>query len=561
MANTLPAAPLQSWTELVQGDPATPAPATVAPYRLVSFGDSRAVTVFGATLIGATGSGTGVTILRTGGWLPAILGDTEIVGNFGVGGDTLISAGSTTGWNGTARVNSKTITNCLQLRPDIVWVQYGINDIAGGATSAPLIAAFKSFVSELIAGGTRVLLESINLFDPFASSATVSLANGPTALRTINEVTAAMSEWCAGFPGMVRFVDTNPLIALPQSGYANPAYMTSDTLGVHLNKQGSQIIGTALAAAARDLLPARSANVYFIGPTENPNFIDWNGPTMFTAVETGSMTVSAPTWNLDTSIGNPWSGLPYAEVTATSTALASGTSRVRIEVHATGISGATPTWPISAGDVLQASAYLVIDDGSAGTPPVQSVFLRQRLYSDTKFSDFGQLGSTSDLTTINGVFAGRAFTTTITTSIASAAISGPTVGAGLPLQTFLEIPRVGATARVRIYAPQIRVVSMAQPVAVTATASPYTYYNGPSPFSTVDYVNQGYSGRNLEVTVSPGAGGTISQIARVRGPSVSGSWLNPVNTGLTSGVFTLRPGDGLTVTWAVTAAALTVTQI
>ena len=101
MANTLPVASLQSWTELVQGDPATPTPALVAPYRLVSFGDSRAVTVFGATLIGASGSGTGVTMLRTGGWLPAILGDTEIVGNFGVSGDTLVSAGTTTGWNGS----------------------------------------------------------------------------------------------------------------------------------------------------------------------------------------------------------------------------------------------------------------------------------------------------------------------------------------------------------------------------------------------------------------------------------------------------------------------------
>lgn len=561
MANTLPSSADQSWAERIVGETATPTPLVVPPYRMVTFGDSRAVSVFTNTSILPSGSSTGVSILRTGGWIAALLGDTEIVGNFGVSGDTLISSSTTTGWNGTARVNSKTVANCLRLRPDIVWIQYGINDIVGGATSANLIAAFKSFVSELIAGGTRVLLESINLFDPTASAASIPPSSAAAALQVINEVTAAMQTWCAGFPGMVAFVDTNPLIKLSTTSYANPAYMTSDTLGVHLNKIGSQIVGTALAKAARTLLPNRSAAVYANGPTENPNLIDWNSPTMFTTVEAGSMTVSTPTWNLDTSTGNPWSGLPYAEVTATCTAIASGTSRVRIEVHATDIAGATPKWPIVAGDVLQASAYLVVDDGAGGVPPVQSVFLRQRLYSDSKFADFGQLGSTSDLTTIYNVFQGRAFTTTITTSLASASISSPAVGAGLPLQTYLEIPRIGATARIRIYAPMLRVVSLGQPVSVTAGASPYTYYNGPSPFVTSDYVNQGYFGRDLQVAVAPGSGGTISQIAIARGPTVSGSFLNPVNTNLTSGVFTLKPGDGLTVTWATTAPTLAVMQV
>ena len=113
----------------------------------------------------------------------------------------------------------------------------------------------------------------------------------------------------------------------------------------------------------------------------------------------------------------------------------------------------------------------------------------------------------------------------------------------------------------RVYAPQIRVVSRAQPVSVTAGASPYTYVNGPSPFVAADYVNQGYFGRTLQVAVAPGSGGTISQIAIARGPQVGGVFLNPVNTNLTNGVFTLKPGDGLTVTWAAVAPTLAVMQV
>lgn len=538
----------------------TPSPQVAAPYRMITFGDSRA-RISNATTIGITGSASLINTGRVGAWVAAILGDTEIVGDFGISGDVIISSLTTNGWNGTARSNSKTIANALRMRPDVCYIQYGINDIAGGATSANIIAEFKKLISELMAGGARVIVDSIMLFDPTAASATIAPASADAAQTTLLAVNAALQTWCAGYPGKVVFVDSTSVIRLASTGYGDPQYFDSDNLGVHPNKRGAQLMGAKVAAAARTLLPQRSAGVYFVGPTENPNLVDWNSPTMFTAVETGSMTVSTPTWNLDTSTGNIYSGLPYAEVTFTCTALASGSAKARLEIHATGISGATPTWPIFAGDVFQASGYLVIDDGAGGSPAMQSTFMRQRLFADSKFGDFGMLAGTTDLTTVAGKVSARAWTSTITTSIASASITAPTVGSGLPMQVYVEIPTVGATVRVRVYAPQIRVVSRAQPVSVTAGASPYTYVNGPSPFVASDYVNQGYVGRDLQVTVGPGAGGTISQIAIARGPQVGGVFLNPVNTNLTSGVFTLKPGDGLTVTWAATAPVLTVMQV
>lgn len=532
----------------------------VAPYRMITFGDSRA-RASNSTQIGVTGSATYYNTAREAPWITALLGDTEIVGDFGISGDPIITSVTTNGWNGTARSNSKTIANALQLRPDVCWIQYGINDIAAGATSAAIIVEFKKLVSELMAGGVKVVVESIMLFDPTAGSATIGPGAAVAAQVKLMAVNAALKTWCAGFAGRVVFVDNTATIQLASTGYGDPQYFDSDAVGVHPNKKGAQLLATKVAAAARTLLPLRIAGAYFIGPSENPNLVDWNSPTMLTGTETGTVTISTPTWNLDTSTGNPYSGLPYAECSFTCTALASGTSKALLEIHATGISGATPTWPIFAGDVIQSSAYLVIDDGAGGTPSTQTAFARQRLYANAKFSDFGVLGGTSDLTTLASRFAGRVVTSTITTSIASASITAATFNSGLPLQIYVEIPTVGATVRVRVYAPQIRVVSRAQPVSLTAGASPYTYINGPSPFVAADYVNQGYFGRDLQVAVAPGSGGTISQIAIARGPQVGGVFLNPVNTNLTNGVFTLKPGDGLTVTWAAVAPTLAVMQV
>lgn len=524
-------------------------------YRLASLGDSRA-RVGSPTAIGFTGSGATMDIGRFPAWTAAYLKDADMVADFSVGGDTLISSSSSTGWNGYARSNSKTLANLLAVRPDAVLIQYGINDLPS-ASSANLIAAAQSMVSKLVASGIKVLLQNIMIFDPLAASANITPANAAATLVKINAFRDAMSAWMAPMAGRAIFVDPNPLL-VDGSGYGDPQYFTTaDALGIHPNKRGAQLMGYQAAQALRWLLPERRARAYTTGPLSQPNLIDWAlaaaSNTYVANSQAGTTTSGTVTWNLD-----PGTGVPYVEVTITPTVLASGRALARVEVWATDVSGATPKHQVNIGDVLQGSARVVIDNGSGGPAALQSVSTRHRLftagYTSQFFGDWGGVSGT-DLTTLPLVVDGRFTTAMCVSPVASTSIQAATAGGGYYFCVFVETTAL-EPIRVRIYAPSLRVVSRAQPTSVTAGASPYTWTNNPQPFVANDWVNT--RGRRAQVTVAPGSGGTISQIALTRGPSTSGTFSNPVNTGLSSGVFIVEPGDGLIVTWATTAAVLTV---
>lgn len=508
-------------------------------------------------MVGFVGSGSTIDSGRFAAWTAAYLRDAEIVADFSVGGDTLISTSATTGWNGQSRSYGKTIANLLATAPDAALIQYGINDLPG-ATSANLIAAAKSMVSKLVAAGIKVCLQNIMLFDPTAATPNITPANAAATLVKINEFRDAMSAYVASITGAV-FVDPNPLIVLPATGYGDPQYYTlADTTGVHPNKRAAQMMGQQAALALRALLPARNAKAYTSGPLSQPNLIDWGASvaanTNVANSQAGTTTSSAVTSGVD-------NGVPYVETTITPTALASGRALARVDVWATDIAGATPKHAIFAGDVLQGSCRLVMDDGAGGVAALQSVNLRHRLYNNASasqfFGDWGGIAST-DLTTMPLVIDGRFWTAPCVCPIASATIGTPSAGLGYYLGVFVETTALNPI-RIRIYAPSLRVVSRAQPVAVATGASPYSWVNNPIPVNANDWVNT--SGRPVMATVAPGAGGTISQIAITRGPSTSGTFTNPVNTGLTSGVFTLAPGDGIIVTWATTAAQITYTPL
>lgn len=527
-------------------------------YRLITFGDSRA-RAGSVTQIGNTGSGSTAEIARFGPWCAAMMGDCDIVADFSVGGDKLISSSASTGWNGQSRNNSKTFANLLALKPDAVLIQYGINDLPAASSDA-LIAAAKSMVSKLVASNIKVLLQNIMLFDPTAATPNISPANAAATLVKINAFRDAMTPWMATLAGRAVFVDPNTLIALPATGYGDPQYFsTADTLGVHPNKIASQLMGKQAADALRTLLPSRRARAFTAGPLSQPNLIDWGASaaanTTVSNSNAGTTTSSPVTWNMDAD------GTPYIETTITPTVLASGRALARVEVWATDIAGATPRHAIFAGDVLQGSARVVMDDGAGGVAALQCVNVRQRLYDNASaskfYADWGGVSNT-DLTLLPMVVDGRFSTATCVCPIASATIGTPAAGLGYYLAVFVETTAL-APIRVRIYAPSLRVVSRAQPVSVTAGTSPYSWTNNPQPFAANDWVNA--AGRPVLLTVAPGAGGTISQIALTRGPSTAGTFTAPVNTGLTQGAFVLMPGDGVIVTWASTAAVLTYTAL
>jgi lysophospholipase L1-like esterase len=536
--------------------------AVQAPYKMVIFGDSRAQWANSSTLIGQAKQNVST---ERGAFIAGYLGDTMLVGAFGISGDKLITSSSTTGWNGSARSNSKTLVNAMSLRPDVVVVQYGIND-GSGATSAQLIDNQKALVSKLLTAGMKVCLQSIMTFDPTASGNTY-FGDAPGAaaeLVKIQETTAAMSAWMAGMPNAV-FVDINPSIALA-NGYLDPNNIV-DTSGVHPNTRCGQQIGYVTAAAIRQLLPARTPSAYSLGPLENPNFIDWGtglGANTFSQANVvGTMSVSAGTWGIDAT-----TGLPYVECTMTPSALSGGVASALFGVTATGVAGTTATdhfFALNVGDVLQASARVVVDDGADNRATgLQAVVFRCRQYDNAhtlKVSTdvgtaAGTLLSTGTLPLkVDALLHTSPFSST--QSSATSSVAAPASNRGLYAAVVVETTTL-APIRVRMVAPSIRVVSKPQPVTVTAGASPYFWFNGPQPFTADDWVN---TGSNVMLTIAPGSGGTISVIELTRGPTVSGVASLLVDTKLTSGVFTLAPGDGVRITWATTAPVLTYTPI
>lgn len=489
------------------------------PWRMVSYGDSRAATLIASTLVTPTGSGVFVSSVRSVVWAAGILGDVELVASYGVGGDTAA------GWASSSRSNSKTINNLLAGNlfkggpVDLVYVQYGINDYIGGSSAATVAGYIQALCSVLMSSGAKVILEATNPASAAQYGATPSAKLAATMAGN-----ALLKTWAAGFPSQLVFVDTlNSLV--DTSGYANATYFAD---GLHFNIAGAMLSGAACAAAARTILPRKRAYVYTSGSFLQPNLIDWSamssGTTMFTANAVGTTSFSAPTWNYDATLG-----MPYAETTGVCTSISGGYAQARFEVHASTINGATPRYPIAVGDELQGTAYVTIDDGVSGVvAQIQGASLRHRLYSDTKFSDDGTLPNAASTTLLQTV--ARRFTTpTFVTATASAGISAPAVGAGYSLQTQIEFNSVGQRARIRVYAPSLRVVSSggAQPTQPTAGASPYTYTNTTSAPMNV-YI----------------AGGTVSSITIARQGAA-------LTTGLTAGMFRLAQNDSITVTYTV----------
>lgn len=485
------------------------------PYRIAAFGDSRAAFMTTATVMVPTGSATGLNPSRTAPWLAGALGDCELVASFGVSGDLASD------WASSSRANSKTINNLIAANVfkggpvDAVYVQYGINDLIFGTSATTLVGYLKAVCGTLMSSGMKVIFEAIN-----PASAAVYSTSAAAKLQATIDANTAMQAWLAGFPRQAVFVDTFSQL-VDGTGYASTTYSTD---GTHFNRLGAQLSGTACATAARAILPKKWGLVYTSGSLLQPNLIDWSGPTFYTVTEAGTVTATTPSWNID-----PVSGLPYAEVTFTPTVLSSGTARARLEIHATTVSGAGARFPLLVGDELQGSAYVTVDNGTAGgVPAIDNIYIRHRLYSDSKFADDGQVIGAAGTPVVQTI-ARRYCTPTFFTATASASISAVASGAGYPLQVVLEFSQTGTPVRLRVYAPSLRVVSAGggQPSQPAAGASPYTYTNN--------------TGTPVMLYV---AGGTVSSITIARQGAA-------LTTGFTAGAFRLAQNDSVTITYTV----------
>ena len=492
------------------------------PYRWTAYGDSRASFLSTSTLLAVTGSAVGINTNRVLPWLVGNLGDSEAVANYGVSGDTAVL------WASSARVNSKTINNLAAAAlfkggpADAVYVQYGINDYIAGTSAATVAAAIQAACTALMGAGMKVVLEATN-----PASAANYGASAAAKLQSTIDGNATLKAWAAGYPRQLVFVDTFSSL-IDGTGYASATYFAD---GTHFNQLGAMLSGAACAIAARTLLQQKRGLIYTSGSLLQPNLIDWGTtPTMFTASDVGTVTFTTPTWNIDAVVG-----LPYAEVTATCAVLSGGRATGHLEISATPVTGATPRYPLAIGDELQGSAYWVIDDGVGGIPPIQSAMLRCRAYFDSKFVDHGLVIGAAGSTYIQAV-ATRMNTPTFVTASASGAIVN-TASGGLQLQPHVEFNTPGQVARLRVYAPSIRVVSPGiQPSQPSAGASPYTFTNA--------------TGAPLMLYV---AGGTVTAITLARQGAA-------LTVGAVMGSFYLAQNDAVTITYTV-APTLTVQPV
>ncbi len=494
-------------------------PTVARPYKIATFGDSRANSSSGGSAIEVGFSGVSATYknpARVGAWVECSLADSELAYNFGVSGDVA------SGWASSSRTSGKTITALKDYAPDVVLIQYGINDYISGTASATVAGYLTALIAWCLGFGAKVIFEATNI----AASASYG-ASASTKLAATLAGNELVRTFCLGFPGRVCYVDNNSWLA-DGTGYLSSTYSGD---GTHFNNNGAMLAGAAIARAARSILPPRDALAFSCGDPSAPNMIPWGGtgPTMYTVSAIGTVTLSTPTWNID-----PVTGEPYAECTMTCGALAGGFAQGRLEIHAAGISGATPTIPVLVGDRLQGSARIVTDDGAGGLAQYQTLTMRQRLYSDTKYSDFGTVAgaaASSLLANVNG----RILTPTITTATASVGISAVGSGQGFPLQIIVEFNAVSQVCRLRVYSPSLRCVNPRQmPYTLTLTASPMTYTNS--------------TGRDQDVIIT---GGTVTSITFNR------SGATPITTGLTTGMLRLAHGDGFTLTYSAGTPVLT----
>ncbi len=131
------------------------------------------------------------------------------------------------------------------LRPDIVVVQMGVNDLVeltGGAPERERLimgvrAAIASVVADARALGARVILTTI-----------FPLARGPYAGRAVQEAIAAINQGLASLVApQVQLLDSAAVLCGPD-GYVRDAYADDEA---HLSAAGYQALNAALAPLLR----------------------------------------------------------------------------------------------------------------------------------------------------------------------------------------------------------------------------------------------------------------------------------------------------------------------
>ena len=526
----------------VKADPIAPLSFKV-PYKLATWGDSRANT--NSTIPNVNGASAAISPIKVGGWLATHRGDTVLEYNFGVSGD------SASLWKSTSRTGTKTFAVLASCDADMVYIQFGVNDIDAWNGVSPTYADqvtetsdyLIALINEIIKSGKAVIFESIN-----PQTSTGWGANAALKQQMSEEVNGLIETHISKYPKCAVYVDT--MSWTKSSGFADSNYYSDDT---HFNIIGAYRAGKECAEASYAILPRQSAQFFFSGGLHNPNFINLAVPQSFTNANTGTITFSAASTGFDETYG------PYVQYTCTPTVLSNGEAVALIVVGGDvgSYGGATPDYSVAIGDVLQGQARILVDDGSGGAPKATNVVVRHRLYyqaGSSTFADWGNYVGTGSgypnyYEALNALFTSPRFASTT----ASSGIEATTVSKGYGLNVTVSLTEVNTAVRVRIYLGFLRKAydGFSATKLVTTSASGATLSAGDITGADDIVLSTTANGANALTTRT----GTQMFIDTPNARSGQSWRLRILQTG--DNTVTLTAGSGVTLTGTMTIATNT----
>jgi len=481
---------------------------TFTPYKLAFWGDSRYNGIAAGDTYVVLGTGIYMTQYRAPTWVPAYMGDSEYAYTFAISGDAVLN------WNAASR-SGREYTSLNNCDADLVFVQIGVNDIASGYTVASTFEHIKRLSNEIIKSGKALVLESVM---PVGSA----YPNAFAVQSNLDELNGYLADFCNTLPQhIVTFADTATALK-DENGYAKTTYYAADA--IHPIRTGAQIQGQILAASARKLLPKR------VGVRHSNNW----GQSLISQTSPFSTTIQFASLDKGTAIPSMSSGKDelgfYYEWTWTPNSFAYDECLVRCTLAVNFNTAYHPAYSVSAGEIYQASAYLVLDDGNAGAPNAYQVSFRQRFYTDSKYCDWCNIAAPSS--TSDPDYSDPLKVTVVTPMMrvdTASVVAAPSAGAGYVVDVLVESRNLGLPCRLRLYNPQLNRVDYATtPRSITPPASGATYTNN--------------SQCDEYVIVS---GGTVSSIA-----------CNGVTLGITSGTVVLSRNDSMAITYSVAPSML-----
>lgn len=447
-------------TALVSGD-GTPIPyqrnraGAVVPYRLAVYGDSRANV--GGTHLASSASATTLSGEKVATQFCMLRGDMQIVFNGGISGDTAAN------WNSASRISSsQDVASMLAATPDLCLVQYGINDLIAGTSSATILGYLQAFAAKVIGAGIPFIFESINT----AAAASATYINGYSSaggfgtgaaaeLVALAEVRAGMDAFLAQFPDYIAmYVDTSS-VSDAADGYAKTDKTYYD--GTHMSRIGCRAAAVLIDSAIYGYFPRR------VGLALKPTYPNGCNFSMLTvssgrAANYNAMVAANGSGTCTYEVGQDDDGNWFQQYNVTISALASSYFQMRFDVLPDW-AGASPFFTLAAGDVMQGSIDYLIDNGSGGAPIVSHFLVRPRFYyntgasnENTSIANVAQAAST-DYPPLAAAESGRCMAPRLAVAAGKASSDMDTTGTPTAIQFAVYGVSTGSF-RLRVFSPQ-----------------------------------------------------------------------------------------------------------